>query len=336
MTQSAKQDDGTAKIVDVDSRVVVNVWKVSPGRNAKMWDDCRSGYITINWANETNFTGATEEEIRQALPTTGEGSRGASSIHKFVNEIEEQDVVVANNGLSRVMGIGFVRSEYLHPHHRDNPRRKMKGHRHLRIVRWLVTDSIELHRELFNQQTVWLLDAEQCAIIKRAYLTQQPELKEKLDRLLPDDSQCAQAEDIEEAAQDQNISSTTKKALIDARLGQGRFRELVLQRWGRRCAVTSSVTETAIRASHIQPWKESDNDERLDVENGLPLIASLDALFDKGLISFESSGRMIVSSELTTAERKIFGIGENSLTKPPTKKMADYLAIHRRKHGFSE
>ena len=334
MTQIGKQNDGTAKIVNGGSRVVFDVWKVAPGRNAEFWDDCRSGYITINWCNRRNFTGASEQQIRRALPKTGDGSGGTHSIYKFVNEIKFKDVVVANNGLSRVEGIGFVESNYLHPDHRNNPRRKMKDNRHLRIVNWLVAEPIDLHREIFNHQTVWLLDSEQCAIIKRAYLNQNPELKEQLDMLFPDDSQCAQAEDIEEAVQDRNISPTTRKALIDARLGQGRFRELVLQRWGRRCAVTSSVTETAIRASHILPWKESDNEQRLDVDNGLPLIASLDALFDKGLISFESSGRMLVSSELTTAERKIFGIGENSLTMPPTKKMANYLDVHRRKHGF--
>lgn len=152
--------------------------------------------------------------------------------------------------------------------------------------------------------------------------------------LLPNDSQWSQVEDINEVANDPDIKLTVKKALIDARLGQGKFRKAVLLQWGQRCAITSAVTEKAIRASHIKPWRESNNDERLDPNNGLPLIASLDALFDAGLISFEESGKMIVSSELSITERSIFGVVKSSLTKPPTPKMAAYLAYHRKKHGF--
>ena len=129
--------------------------------------------------------------------------------------------------------------------------------------------------------------------------------------------------------QRQKIEATTKEALVNARVGQGLFRSQVLQLWGHCCAVTHSVTLDAIRASHIKPWRSSTDDERLDPNNGIPLVASLDALFDAGLISFESSGRMIVSSKLSTAERQIFGIVEEAMTKNPTEKAAEYLAYHR-------
>jgi hypothetical protein len=59
-------------------------------------------------------------------------------------------------------------------------------------------------------------------------------------------------------------------------------------------------------------------------------------LFDAGLISFDSSGRLIISPTLKPAERQIFGIGEQSLRKKPTAKTAKYLAYHRRKHGFKD
>lgn len=124
------------------------------------------------------------------------------------------------------------------------------------------------------------------------------------------------------------IKSTTKDTLISARLGQGTFRSQVLQVWGNRCCITRSRTLDAIRASHIKPWRKSSDEERLDPNNELPLLASLDALFDVGLISFESSGRLIVSSQLSDAERLIFGVGEQSLTKRPTAKTAEYLAYH--------
>ena len=48
-------------------------------------------------------------------------------------------------------------------------------------------------------------------------------------------------------------------------------------------------------ASHVQPWRDSNNEERLDGENGLLLTPTVDHLFDKGFISFENTGQLIVS-----------------------------------------
>ena len=125
------------------------------------------------------------------------------------------------------------------------------------------------------------------------------------------------------------LESTTKEALVSARVGQGLFRTKVLELWDNCCSVTSSATVTVIRASHIKPWRYSTDEERLDPNNGLPLVASLDALFDAGLISFKSSGDLIVSSILSESERQIFGLDSRSLTKPPTRKTARYLEYHR-------
>jgi hypothetical protein len=131
------------------------------------------------------------------------------------------------------------------------------------------------------------------------------------------------------------IESTTKEALINARNGQGTFRQRVLQIWDHRCAVTRSTTLGAIRASHIKPWSKSTDEERLDSENGLPLLATLDALFDfkKGLISFDSSGRLLISTRLNMNERRILGINRRSLAKKPSRRTAEYLPYHR-EHVF--
>ncbi|QGQ27026.1 HNH endonuclease [Gimesia benthica] len=77
-------------------------------------------------------------------------------------------------------------------------------------------------------------------------------------------------------------TSTTKEQLILARVGQGQFRKGVLALWNDRCAVTG--TTFAVRASHIKPWRDCSDDERIDPNNGLPLVATLDALFDSYLI----------------------------------------------------
>ena len=134
---------------------------------------------------------------------------------------------------------------------------------------------------------------------------------------------------------EKKIDITTKEALVNARVGQGMFRLKVLQLWDNRCCVTGSTTIDAIRASHIKPWRDSIDEERLNPYNGLPLTASLDALFDAGLISFESSGTLIVSPLLSERERNIFQVELGSLTKVPNELTAEYLPYHR-KHVFRE
>jgi len=131
----------------------------------------------------------------------------------------------------------------------------------------------------------------------------------------------------------QRTDSTTKEALVNARVGQGLFRSMVLKAWGNRCAVAGSATLDAIRASHIKPWRSSSHLERLDPANGLPMIARLDALFDAGLISFDFDGKVLVSSRLGPREQAIFAIVDCSLLCRPSQATADYLTYHR-EHVF--
>jgi putative restriction endonuclease len=133
------------------------------------------------------------------------------------------------------------------------------------------------------------------------------------------------------ALEKRKIGFTKKEALINARVGQGKFRSQVLLLWKNKCCVTGSTTIDAIRASHIKPWRDSTDEERLDPHNGLPLIANLDALFDAGLISFESSGKLIVSSSLSERERSIFQIELRSLRNMPSEFTEEYLVYHRKR-----
>lgn len=124
---------------------------------------------------------------------------------------------------------------------------------------------------------------------------------------------------------------TTVQALVNARVGQGKFGLEVRKLWNRRCSVTGSSTKAALEASHIKRWADSNDTERLDPNNGLLLTANLHKLFDAGLISFEDSGEMIVSSKLSQSEREIFGLAERKLIKTPSPQTAHYLLHHRTK-----
>jgi putative restriction endonuclease len=61
------------------------------------------------------------------------------------------------------------------------------------------------------------------------------------------------------------------------------------------CRITKVENPVHLRASHCKPWRDSTKQERLDGENGLLLTPSIDHLFDRGFISFEDKGRLIIS-----------------------------------------
>ena len=93
---------------------------------------------------------------------------------------------------------------------------------------------------------------------------------------------------------DTQIPDTEREALIVARRGQGLFKQRVME-IETRCRITGVTNPIHLRASHCKPWRDSNNEERLDGENGLLLTPTIDHLFDRGFISFEDSGVLIVS-----------------------------------------
>ncbi|SOZ16999.1 HNH endonuclease [Cupriavidus taiwanensis] len=111
-------------------------------------------------------------------------------------------------------------------------------------------------------------------------------------------------EDLQEIEQS-NLSETTRKQLVDARLGQGRYRRELEEHWGAACAVTGVRQREALRASHIVPWKGSDNRTRLNPHNGLLLVATLDCLFDKWLITFGRDGELLIGPIPLDEQRKL-------------------------------
>lgn len=151
-------------------------------------------------------------------------------------------------------------------------------------------------------------------------------------RKAPQDSDLA--DDIADIANDESLTSTERKALISARIGQGKFRASVLALWDGRCAVTGCSLKTVLRASHLLPWRDATTKERLDPENGLPLVATLDALFDAGLISFDPDGVLLATRAMASHS----GLVEENmrLSRKPTARMQAFMAKHRAANGFSQ
>ena len=123
---------------------------------------------------------------------------------------------------------------------------------------------------------------------------------------------------------------TQRKALINARSGQGHYRSELIKR-EKRCRITGISDKAFLVASHIKPWALSNDKEKLDSNNGLLLTPNLDRAFDRGLISFSSNGKILISKRLSGPVSKVLGV--NSSTDIGVLNLAQqkYLKFHREK-----
>ena len=140
-----------------------------------------------------------------------------------------------------------------------------------------------------------------------------------------------QSNEIEQVSMIKNnkkIVETEKSALIQSRIGQGYFRAELIKYW-QGCSITKCGFAPVLIASHIKPWKDSNNDERLDVFNGLLLIPNFDKLFDKGYISFDKKGKIIISTLLPSTDRVLLGIEKSLQLNKVESKHQEYLEYHR-------
>jgi len=132
----------------------------------------------------------------------------------------------------------------------------------------------------------------------------------------------------EHAAEYKTLAVTEQEQIVVSRLGQGNFRRNVIRLWG-SCSVTGLQSVSLLRASHIKPWKDSDNNERLTPYNGLLLIPDYDFLFDRGYISFKNNGTVLVSQRLSPFARKVFDARDDLKLRKVFPDNKEYLEFHR-------
>ncbi|MCQ1573483.1 HNH endonuclease [Neorhizobium galegae] len=127
---------------------------------------------------------------------------------------------------------------------------------------------------------------------------------------------------------DPSLSTTQKDQIIKARVGQGAFRDALVAFWNAQCCVTKCAIAPVLRASHIKPWSVSSNGERLDKFNGLLLTANIDALFDRGLISFSDTGEILRAAEMSEEQLKALGCDPAGKIRLKPRHLP-FLAYHR-------
>lgn len=125
-------------------------------------------------------------------------------------------------------------------------------------------------------------------------------------------------------------TETNRSILV--RTAQGKYRKDALALWGNRCAVTGVAEPKVLIASHIKPWRESKDEERVDARNSLILSPTYDKLFDLGFITFKpNNGKIILSSAISPGnwdKLKIDDSRELKMIPQGTERFLDYHNNH--------
>ncbi len=132
-----------------------------------------------------------------------------------------------------------------------------------------------------------------------------------------------------------NLPRTTEaERLVIQRIGQDVFRDALIDYWDGCCPLTGITERGLLRASHIKPWADCSDEERLDVHNGLLLSALWDAAFDRGFVSFTADGAVLTSPRLSETARVALGLRAAPRLRGLRNAHYANLALHRLRYGF--
>ncbi len=134
---------------------------------------------------------------------------------------------------------------------------------------------------------------------------------------------------IKEIKESQTTSDEEKRQLTKARIGQGKYRQDLLELCP-FCPITMVSDDRLLIASHIKPWAKSNKIEKIDPYNGFMFTPNIDLLFDRGFISFTDNKEMLVSpwlSKMTCSKLNI--IPNKKYEFLPVKGREKYLDYHR-------
>ena len=129
-------------------------------------------------------------------------------------------------------------------------------------------------------------------------------------------------------------NATERTGLVTSRIGQGAYRKRVVYHWKCKCAVTQYDKLDILIASHIVPWAEASDLERLDKYNGILLSPVYDALFDRHLITFDHHGKILLSESIQTSAYERIGVTGKERIRELDENHLPFLERHQ--HRFNK
>jgi len=130
----------------------------------------------------------------------------------------------------------------------------------------------------------------------------------------------------------QEVKSTYSVSSVKTRIGQHVFKARLIDKWDNRCSVTGVKEHipSILIASHIKPWSESNDMERLDGNNGLLLSPHIDKLFDSYRITFSCNSQLVIAESIDNNLLKAWNINKN-IKLNLTVQQQHYMDFHRYK-----
>lgn len=136
--------------------------------------------------------------------------------------------------------------------------------------------------------------------------------------------------DIHRYGEKKRLSKAIEKEISNARIGQGKYREALLEECP-FCPITMINDERLLIASHIKPWAVSTDEEKIDPKNGYMLSPLYDKLFDRGLITFSNDRKIHISNWLSPKNQERMGLQEGKFYQmlPMDESRERYLEYHQ-------
>ncbi len=134
---------------------------------------------------------------------------------------------------------------------------------------------------------------------------------------------------------EKELKATQRVTTTLSRIGQENFRKKIFKKYGVICGLCSIDFDWMLIASHIKPWKDSDDKERLSHINGVVLCRNHDRLFDKGFISFDKEGKIMISEKakkhiLLKSIYENMYLNENYFFEKTKLVIEEYMQYHRK------
>ncbi len=123
------------------------------------------------------------------------------------------------------------------------------------------------------------------------------------------------------------LNGKEKEALVKIRENQNIFRKQLLKRFD-SCCLCGMSNENLLIASHIKPWAQSNDTEKLSSFNGFLLCPNHDKVFDIGLISFDDNGNILISYKLKEIDRLLLNVRDDMKVNVNDDNI-DFIRFHR-------
>lgn len=101
------------------------------------------------------------------------------------------------------------------------------------------------------------------------------------------------------------LKGEMREQIIKIRVNQNHFRDVVLNNYSEKCAITGISIPELLIASHIIPWSKN-KQERLNPQNGICLAALHDKAFEKGFIGITTDFRVLISPSLKKFRKETY------------------------------